>query len=181
MREPRDDILLQRALGGDRDALGAPASRHRDGIYSFARRMLGDPDGALDAAQDTLLRAWTGLESFDPSRRFRPCLLAIAANVCTDALRRRGRANPRRSEATLASIPAPGPGPDEMPQAEGEVMRAPAHLSETERAVVLLKHVHGLTYPEIAEATGMPVGTLKSHAHRARRKLAEALEGREES
>ncbi len=109
------------------------------------------------------MKAWGGLDGFDRTRRFEPWLFAIAANVCTDMLRRHRPALSLDAEEA-ADPPAP-------------VARALRGLSEIERMTVLLKHVRGFTYEEIAQVTGLPVGTLKSHAHRGRRRLAERLAG----
>ena len=180
MTDVRDRELVLRASAGDRNAFGDLAAGYRDAIYSFACRMLGDRDRAFDAAQETLVKAWSALDTFDTTRPFRPWLFAICANVCNDALRRR-RYVPSLDEETRPDPPDPEDTPDRMVeelQAHEDVTLALQVLNETERTVVILKHVRGWTYPEISDATGMPVGTLKSHAHRARRKLAKAIEAR---
>lgn len=166
-----------RAAGGDREAFGALATGYRDSLFSFACRMLGDRDGAFDAAQETFVKAWGALERFDTARPFRPWLFAICANICTDMLRR------RRPQASLDDPERPEePDPDpaagriaEEFEAQESLTRALGALSEIQRRIVVLKHVQGWSYQEISRATGLPVGTLKSHAHRARRKLAEAM------
>ena len=178
MTDARDRRLVLRAAAGDREAFGTLATGYRDSIFSFACRMLGDRDGAFDAAQETFVKAWDALESFDTARPFRPWLFAICANVCTDALRR------RRSQASLDEEDRPEPAdphatPERMVeelQAHESVTSALGALSEIERTVVILKHARGWTFPEISDATGLPVGTLKSHAHRGRKKLANAME-----
>ena len=91
MSGPDDQTLIARAQRGDRDAFGTLATRHRDAIYSFAVRTLGDREQALDAAQEIFIRAYTKLDTFDQSRPWRPWLFTIAANTCTDLLRRRAR------------------------------------------------------------------------------------------
>jgi len=176
VRRSRAHGLVERSVGGDRDAFGALVAEHRDGVYGLACRMLGDREQALDAAQETFLKAWAGLDGFDRSRPFRPWLFAIAGNVCTDLLRRR---RPTASLETAAGADAPAP-PGDLPDSAlmaADMTRALQGLSEIERTTVLLKHVQGFTYEEISAMTGLPVGTLKSHAHRGRRKLAGLLAG----
>ena len=180
MSESEDRILAARVLGGDKNAFGALAAKHRDAMYSFALRMLGDREQAYDAAQETFIRAYTRLDTFDQSRRFRSWLFAIAANICTDLLRRRGKPSISLDDSPPIGVPA---GDEASPSDAVEkrdlqrtVAAALQHLDQAERTVVILKHIHGFTYEEISEMTGMPVGTAKSHAHRARRKLAELLQ-----
>lgn len=166
--------LVERSQRGDRDAFSALVTAYRDRIFGFASRMLGDREQARNAAQETFVKAWAGLGGFDRTRPFEPWLFAIAAHVCTDLLRR------RRPELTLDigeadAPPAPeGDGPESALE-DTDLARALRELSAMERTTLLLKHVRGFTYEEIAQITGLPVGTLKSHAHRGRRKLAERL------
>jgi len=168
--------LIERSLRGDRDAFGALVAEHRDRVFGFACRMLGDREQALDAAQETFVKAWGGLDGFDRTRRFEPWLFAIAANVCTDMLRRHRPALSLDAEEA-ADPPAPEADSPETALEDQGLARALRGLSEIERMTVLLKHVRGFTYEEIAQVTGLPVGTLKSHAHRGRRRLAERLAG----
>jgi len=178
--QPEDQSLIARVLRGDKDAFGALTAKHRDAIYSFAFRMIGDREQAYDASQEVFIRAYTRLDTFDQSRRFRSWLFAIAANICTDLLRRRGnRATILALDWTSDRPEVDGVSPLEAVtkmDLQSSVAAALQRLGEAERTVVILKHIHGFTYEEISEMTGMPVGTAKSHAHRARRKLAKLLE-----
>jgi len=168
--------LIERSLRGDRDAFGALVAEYRDRVFGFACRILGDREQALDAAQETFVKAWAGLEGFDPTRRFEPWLFAIAANMCTDVLRRRRPVLSLDAEEA-DDPPAPQGDSPESALEDQDLARALHGLSEIERMTLLLKHVRGFTYEEIAQVTGLPVGTLKSHAHRGRRRLAERLAG----
>ena len=180
MSERDEQALVMRAARGDREAFGDLATAHRDTLYSFAYRMLGDREQACDAAQEILIRAYTRLETFDRSRPFRPWLFTIAANTCTDMLRRRGRRGATvDDEGIMETLADDGPSPSRAAvesDLQDHVAGALGKLNETERTVVALKHIQGFTYEEISEMTDMPVGTLKSHAHRGRRKLAVLLE-----
>ncbi len=149
-------------------------------MYSFALRMLGDREQAYDAAQETFIRAYTRLDTFDQSRRFRSWLFAIAANICTDLLRSRGSRNiTLGADSAIHALVTDDMSPPEAAakrELQMTVAAALQSLGPAERTVVILKHIHGFSYEEISEMTGMPVGTAKSHAHRARRKLAELLQ-----
>ena len=176
MQPARERSLIERSLRGDRDAFSALVTEHRDRVLGFACRMLGDREPALDAAQETLVKAWAGLGGFDRTRRFEPWLFAIAANVCTDMLRRR-RPDLSLDAEQAADPPAPEGDSPESALEDQDLARALRGLSEIERTTLLLKHVQGFTYEEIAQVTGLPIGTLKSHAHRGRRRLAGLLAG----
>ena len=179
MFQPEDQSLIARVLRGDKDAFGALAAKHRDAIYSFAFRMIGDREQAFDASQEVFIRAYTRLHTFDQSRPLRPWLFAIAANTCTDLLRRGGA----RDVISDDDLPAGLPAADDVSPLEAvatmdlqrTVVAALQRLGEAERTAVILKHVAGFTYKEISEMTDMPVGTVKSHAYRGRRKLAQLL------
>ena len=178
MSATQDRSDIERARRGDRRAFGALVTRHRDWVYGFACRMLGDREEAFDAAQEAFIRVWTALEDFDVSRPFRPWLLAITANVCTDLLRRR-REQVSLDDRAAAQVPAdPAPSPHQQVAARqtGErITAALVHLTDQQRLAVVLKHIQGLSYEEIAEMTGMPVNTIKSHVRRGRLKLVEVL------
>lgn len=180
MFQPEDQSLVARALRGDKHAFGDLAAQHRDALYSFAFRMLGDREQAFDVSQQVFIRAWLRLDTFDQSRRFRTWLFAIAANTCTDLLRRGGERNIVLDDGFAIN----GPTGDDVSPLEAvakmdlqrTVAAALQHLSEAERTAVILKHIHGFTYREISEMTNMPVGTVKSHTYRGRRKLAQLLQ-----
>ena len=179
MSEAEGRSLIARALRGDRDAFGALATRHRDAIYSFAFRMLGDREQAYDAAQETFIRAYTRLDTFDRSRSFEPWLFAIATNTCTDLLRRRQTSTLSLDDGWGLDVAAGDESAPAEALARMDLQRTVAaalqQLSDDQRMAVVLKHLQGFSYEEISEMTGMPTGTVKSHAHRGRRRLAELL------
>ena len=179
--DQHDRTLIARAQRGDRRAFGALASGHRDAVYGFALRNLGDREQAFDATQDTLIRAWTRLDSFDATRAFKPWLFTIAANVCTDMLRRRRAPTVSLDDPDAGREPASpraGPADEVAARQTGErITRGLLELNDEQRIAVTLKHVEGFSYEEIAEMTGQPVNTVKSYVHRGRRRLAEILGG----
>ena len=144
--------------------------------------MLGAPTDAEDAAQDALVKAVLSLQTFDVERPFKPWVLRIASNLCTDRLRR------RRPEVSLDGMGDDGAwewqaGSDPSPERqleERERQRAVRALLDTlapvDRLVVTLFYWEDLSYEEIAEATHLSVSAVKSRLFRARRAMADCWE-----
>ncbi len=174
-----DRALIARAQRGDKPAFGTLASGYRDAVYGFACRALGNREQAFDATQDTFIRAWTRLDSFDATRAFKPWLFTIAANVCTDMLRRRRAPTVSLDDPDAGREPVSpraGPADEAAARETGErIARGLLELNDEQRVAVTLKHIQGFSYEEIAEMTGRPVNTVKSHVHRGRPRLAEIL------
>jgi RNA polymerase sigma-70 factor (ECF subfamily) len=155
-------------------------AHHQHLVYGMALRMTGRPADAEDLAQETFLRAYRALRRYAPERiaglLTRGWLAAIVANLGRDQARRR-----RPPTATLDGVADhvtdATPGPDEL-VARREAARTwqtrLAALTATQRQAVELRHIEGLTYPELAVALGRPVGTVKSDVHRGVRALRQA-------
>ncbi|MBN2371892.1 MAG: sigma-70 family RNA polymerase sigma factor [Vicinamibacteria bacterium] len=186
-----DDALdVDHARQGDETAFEALVVRHESHVYRLARRMLGDPDEALDATQETFLRVFRGIGSFRGDARFRTWVIGIALNVCrsrlTSAARRERlksvcleHENPETGERRDYPIPDPSPDPEAM--AMGEELRialdrALASLSVEHRTILLLREMQDLDYENLARALACPVGTVKSRLCRAREALRKAME-----
>lgn len=180
---PTDTDLADAARGGDLAAFNRLVDRHQRVVYAVCRRLLGDPDLADDATQDTFIRAYTALHQFDgPS--FRPWLLRIATNRCYDLLRQHRR---RPAESLDAALDAGDPGwaadsgvaDPEREAGRRELGRrleaALGILDPDQRLVVVLHDVHGFPYDEIAEIARVPLGTVKSRLNRGRARLREVL------
>ncbi|HKG27166.1 MAG TPA: sigma-70 family RNA polymerase sigma factor [Thermomicrobiales bacterium] len=178
-----DERLILAAQGGDLPSFNALVVRHERAVYNLCLRMLRDVSAAEDATQETFLKAWTAIATFRGGL-VRPWLLRIATNRCYDVLRARGRrpADSLDAEA-FESEPAwtsqTGGEHPEVYAARAELSvhleRALAALPEDQRLVVILSDVHGQPYEEIAEITGVAVGTVKSRLSRARARLREVL------
>ena len=172
-----DADLVLRASKGDQSACGELVSRHQRSVFNLAFRLLGDSAAAEDVSQDTFLKAFRRLETFDPTRRFPPWLLRIAHNTAVDALRRR----PPDAEPFAAGLPVAAPartGPlaeAERAQLRDALDRALDRLRPEHRAAIVLRYQEGLSHTEIAQVMGIPEGTAKTHVHRARRRLAVVL------
>lgn len=145
--------------------------------YVAAFRILGDSDEAREACQEAARRALGAASSFDPARPFYPWFRRIVKNCCLDRIARRKRAR-TQEQAMDVEPPAKGPGVEgTMLEAERAraVTRAVAELPEDLRAVIELRHFEDASYAEIAEALGLPQGTVMSRLFRARRALRAAL------
>jgi RNA polymerase sigma-70 factor (ECF subfamily) len=187
-----DEDLLDRFRAGDRSVFGPLVRRYERELYGYLRRYLGDDDLAADVFQNTFLAVFTKIGQYEPGRPARPWLYAIATNQAIDALRRKTR----RGERTVDPLaPAAGDDGDGRPLfdllaarerdpaelAEGaetrdRVRKAVAALPDLLRQVVILAYFQGLKYQDIADALGIPVGTVKSRLHAAVAKLAAAWE-----
>jgi RNA polymerase sigma-70 factor (ECF subfamily) len=154
---------------------------HQDLVYGMARRWTASADDALDVAQDALIRAWHAIERYDRER-----LLALQprgwlATIVRNIARNRARDMGPRPEP----IEAAGDPPDERVARPEQAVLAReaarewalrlARLPERQRTAIELRHVHGLSYPEMAQALGRPVNTIKSDVHRGVLALRETL------
>lgn len=178
---------MERAKAGFDDAFRLLVERYERGVYNLLARMLRDPALAEDLAQETFLRAFGHLSQFDPQYKFSSWLLRIAHNLAIDALRRRGPetvsldADQDGGPALSASIAAPAAedGPRRLERQDLAAVLAVAigRLRLEYRQLVVLRYQEELSYEEIAEVTGLPIGTVKSLLHRARAEMAKTLGG----
>ncbi len=162
---------------------------HQDRVYAFCARMLSDREEALDAAQDVFLSAYRSLEGFRGDASLSTWLLKIAANRCLNVIRRRSaRAGKETSFSGIGGgedgdLPFEAPGRDaDRPERIVEerelgtiLLRALDRIDPEARTLVLLSDVEGLSYEELADAAGLPLGTVKSKLHRARMALRKML------
>ena len=172
---------IEQALGGDRAAFGQLVRAFERPVYNLTYRMLGNPAEAEDAAQETFLRAYSKLATYQPERKFVNWLLSIASHYCIDRLRRKGRAPQLSLEEPLPPewLTSDAPRPDEVvnKKQEGERVRKVLDtLPSDYRAAVVLRYWYGLSYQEIAETTGSTESAIKSRLHRARRMMATRLQ-----
>ena len=175
-----DAELVRKCLNGQPRYYESLVRTYEPVAQRVALGMLGDPDAARDAVQQTFIKAYGALDRFDLQRSFLPWLLQILRNQCRDELRRR-RAGFRvqRMDTVLAQrLPAEGgPERDDRRRRAREILwEALGRISVDHREVLVLKEIQGLGYAEIAEATGVPEGTVASRLFHARRALKEALE-----
>lgn len=165
--------LVNQAKQGDREAFDALARLTGDRCMAIAFRILRDFDLADDAVQAALLTAWRDLRALRDPDLFEPWLHRILTNACYAEARRRRR----RSEIRLVPA-APVHGPDEysIVESRDQLERAFRRLTVEQRAVLVFHHYLGLPLLEVADHLGIPIGTVKSRIHHAKRALRAALE-----
>lgn len=174
--------LEARASGGDRNALEALLREHARAIHDVCRFVAGQAD-ARDATQASLERIVKSIDRFDPDKgTFRTWALTVTRNVCRDRLRRKGlerRHFVNDGDEVTGWVPSEVPGPERVALARIESERlaeALDTLPEKMRLAVVLYHVHGSTYEEIASTLEVPMGTVMTWLHRGRKRLRAALE-----
>jgi RNA polymerase sigma-70 factor (ECF subfamily) len=174
--------VVEMAQRGDEDARADLARCCQRHAYLFALHLTGNPDTALDVAQDAMLRFFNSLGRFDVERPVRPWLLRIVRNLVGD-LRRRARVRrteplQRDPDAVILDPPDPRPGPEawsERRELQRLVWLELQKLPRRYREAVVLRDYQDLPYAEIAEVLQIPRGTLMSRLHRGRAMLRRAV------
>jgi RNA polymerase sigma-70 factor (ECF subfamily) len=180
-----DEKLVEAYRKGETEAFKSLVERYHDDLLRFLIRLGGDRQIAEDAFQDAFLQVHLSLGSFDSSRRFRPWLFTIAANKARDLLRKKGRRQALELSAPLGSAGGGArddggtfvdllqidiPAPDEGvlgEERDAMVQRALDRLSDPLKEILLLAYFQRLTYAQIADELGIPLGTVKSRLHAA--------------
>jgi RNA polymerase sigma-70 factor, ECF subfamily len=166
-----DVIWVARCLRGDSQAFERLVTKHQRVLFTVAFRLLGDYEDARDATQNAFIRAYTKLDTFDPSRRFFSWIYRIAVNECLNLRRTR-----RPHEPLQGSLEATGAGdPVEARESSERVRAALLTLTQEQREVVVLRYYADLSYGEMSEAIGVPEKTVKSRLFSARQKLGTQL------
>ena len=173
------DALARRAAQGDRRALEDLLGEHVDHVHAICRRVLGDPEDALDATQEAMIAIARGISGFDGRSRFTTWMYRVATNAALDEARRKAR-RPRPVEViddtTATAFGRPGSAAlDERVSTRVDVDAALQALPEDFRAAVVLRDLSGLDYAEIAEVLDVPPGTVRSRISRGRALLHAAL------
>jgi len=151
-----------------------------DRIYRFAKRMVG-PSAAEDVAQEVFLRVHRSIGTYRPGGRFESWLFTIANNICVDLARRRRpevRSAPLEGPGREGRIPSAVPGPLEILEDEERrrlLLEAVGRLPLEQKQVFLLREEGGLSFREIAEATGCPLNTALGRMHYAMENLRRAM------
>jgi len=176
----QERVWLEQALQGDAAAFGQLVRAYERPVYNLTYRMLGNPAEAEDAAQETFLRAYIKLATYQPQRKFVNWLLSIASHHCIDRLRRKSRAPQLSLDDPLPPrwLAADAPRPDQVVSKNQERERVRQMLDTLPpvyRAAVVLRYWYDMSYKEIAAITNSTESAIKSRLHRARRMLAEQL------
>ena len=166
--------LVEQAQGGDLEAFEELYRLHVGRIHALCLRMSGDAREAEELTQDAFVRAWEKLESFRGSSAFSSWLHRLTVNVVLGSWRSKGRQ--RERVVSIGDVKtAPDPRHEPKPRLALDLESAIAQLPAGARTVFVLHDVEGYRHRDIAELTGLAVGTSKTQLHRARRLLRKAL------
>ncbi len=177
--------VIDRVLKGDVDAFGILVKRYEKQIVNYIFRMIGDYQDALELSQEVFLKAYLALKTYRSEYSFSTWLYRIAKNRTIDFIRKRklstvsieGQGD---EDSVKPQYEDAGLKPDEVfekKRKEKLVGKAVSKLPLEYREVIIMYHVDGLKYEEIAEILDLPIGTVKNRIFRARKILKEILEG----
>jgi len=186
---PADEAEWARAAAsGDKGAFARLVEKHKQSVYGLCYRLLGTGEESRDASQEAFVRAYTGIRDFDARQPFAAWVLRIARNHCIDLLRRRRPTLALQAEGRSDEGPETGVAPElsdhyamggeqavQEIEAQRDLERAVARLPPRYREVIALFHVQHKSYADIALAMGVPMGTVMTWLHRARKELKAQL------
>ncbi len=188
--EASDRDIVIAAQEGRESAFRELIRRYQRPVFSLIYRMVRDRELAEDLAQETFIKVLNAVDSYRPEHKFSSWIFKIANNAAIDQLRRRqldtlslegapDAITQERQAATALQLSSGGESPlDELEARElgSQIEAAIARLRPEYRACIILRHVEGRPYDEIAETLGLPLGTVKTYIHRARGELREYLD-----
>lgn len=189
LRNHSDQEVVIIAKEGDDEACRELIRRYERPVFSLLFRMVRNREQAEDLAQETFVKVINALKTYRPEYKFSSWVFKIANNAAIDQLRKRqiatlsldGAPNadtPDLVEATALQVA--GGGENQLEAVENRelgsaIERAIGNLRPEYRSCIMLRHVDGRSYEEIAEMLDLPLGTVKTYIHRARHELREAL------
>lgn len=179
-----DADLVARSCAGDRGAMEELANRYRKTAFLLALQLLGNHEDALDVAQDAMLRFFASLNRFDRHRPVKPWLFQIVRNRVHD-MRRRRRVRPHQSideeredgySIELVDGTMDPERDASRAQLKIKVWQSLSKLGQAQREILVLRDYHDLAYAEIAKLLGIPIGTVMSRLHGARKNLRQIVQ-----
>jgi len=175
--EDQELLWLEQARRGDQAAFSHLVGAYQRPVYNLCYRMLSNAPEAEDAAQETFLRMYTKLHTYQPERKLSSWVLSIASHYCIDRLRRRrGQWLSLDEEPVAATLASPNRGPEDLAlraESRDEVQRLVDMLPAAYRVPLILRYWYDLSYAEIADVMGLTVQAVKSRLHRARLQVIE--------
>ena len=177
-----DAQIVRQVLRGKREAFGVLVERYQKPIFNFIYRFYGNYDLAQELTQETFLRCYQFLKSYDQGRKFSTWLYTVARNLCIDELKKQRSAHeiclddvlPAVAARDAAGAVAHNQQVDCIRREESfKLLEALQELQADARSVLLLHYFQGLSYQEISETLGLPVSTVKIRIFRAKKSLLE--------
>ena len=174
MTAPTDRDLILHARRGDAEAYGELVTRYQTSVFNVCYRILHEHGEAEDLAQESFMRAYDRLSTFDIEREFGPWIRRIAANLCLNYLESQQGTAELNDERDAGEAQRPE-AVVEVHERSEQIRRALASLPAHYRVVIELRHYQEMSYDEIAVELNIPLSDVKSHLFRARKFLAEKL------
>jgi RNA polymerase sigma-70 factor (ECF subfamily) len=179
---PEDARIVRQVLRGKREAFGVLVERYQKPIFNFIYRFYGNYELAQELTQETFLRCYQFLKSYDQGRKFSTWLYTVARNICIDEFKKRRSAREVCLDDVLPAVDAKhaeGAGESDQQadcirrEDDFKLLEALQELPPAARTVLLLHYFQGLSYQEIGEALSLPVSTVKIRIFRAKKALLE--------
>lgn len=181
-----DGELVSRAVTGREESFEELVRRYQRPIVAYLYRLVGDYEAALDLTQEVFIKVYKSLDRYSSDYRFSTWIYKIAHNTAIDHLRR-GPTREQKLECDFedttsdASVVSAAPSPEEeseRAEQRAELEQLVSRLPRAYRELIALRHGHDMDYDEIAELTGLPLGTVKNRIFRAREALRQQLAAR---
>jgi len=173
----QEEIWVREALAGNKQAFNRLVEAYQRPVFNLAYRMLGNPDEAEDAAQETFLRAYGRLTQYDNSHKFSTWILSIANHHCIDRLRKRRMTYVSIDDnPVLENLQQDGPEPEQSLLGSEESVELQTLINKLEpdyRTPLILRYWEDYSYEDIAAAMNLTVSAVKSRLFRARKQMAD--------
>ncbi len=180
-----DGELITRALAGREESFEELVRRYQRPIVAYVYRMVGDYDSALDLTQEVFIRIYNSLGRYRPEFKFSTWIYRIAHNAAIDHLRRSDSSRTEDLEVEgeggqtfQRPLASKAPTPEQLSERNErrvEIEEVIGQLPPAYRELIVLRHAHDFSYDEIAEVTGLPLGTVKNRIFRAREAMRAQL------
>jgi RNA polymerase sigma-70 factor (ECF subfamily) len=178
--ENQELVWVERARRGDQQAFARLVEAYQGPVYNLAYRMLGNATEAEDATQETFVRVYTKLHTYQPDRKLSSWVFSITSHYCIDRLRRRSHTSfVSLDEDPLVSVlPSGEQGPEDSAlrtETRDEIQDLVTQLAPAYRVPLILRYWQDMSYQEIADVLGLSVQAVKSRLHRARLQMTERV------